>query len=730
MGLASSRKRFVKRKLLTQDHFKRLSEGDPSKSYKYLEKMCEYVSYDRANIKTIIDEVKVFDFLDNTYLSNSDIQNIPNYLEFQSIIKDALEKKKEIELVKTKKNHFDIIVDDENYLIVSPHTEESSIKYGQGTKWCTSSKESLNRFDQYRKESTLYYIHNKKLPEVDPNHKIALQVFLDDKRVDEHWNAVDNNISPPEYIVNLKEKYNFKFFELPEIEYENEYERYGLDIDKIVFNTDGSIDYHGDVNLSNKKLTKIPFNFRNVYGHFDVSNNKLISLKGCPEKTYKFHCGWNQLVSLEHGPKSVTTVYNAEHNKLKNIDFIATEYTKCNIYLQHNEISSIDYNIISNLSFVSANVFYISYNLLEDVILKPFSFFKNLYFSNNKIKKIIDKALWLEFEQLDLSSNKLKKFGYQANSYTIHNLNLASNQIENITFEFLSVRNLNLNNNRIKKLKSILLFKCDSLYLSDNLIEEVDLENFIISTKLDLNKNLICFNKIKFAKARGYIQNLFLNDNPMSIKKTPSSNKIDRIVAGIIHNIENLLSYKKLDFEKPEKIDDLEKEIYDIYKNFKLYQQLSLKFTFSEIIRIGNYNLGDCMTGSIQVEKERPYRWITDVPLPGTQGDFISRRGIAGFGSHSIQTTPRENILKVVGHLDYPSSLTVKLTNKKDDSREAFEEVDGQFRLFGPLNHSSSETFRLSKSRERTTIEQLESVSYIVERYESLTTTTENRGNE
>ena len=39
-------------------------------------------------------------------------------------------------------------------------------------------------------------------------------------------------------------------------------------------NDDGSIDVDGDVNLSRKKLTKIPFKFRNVSGSFFCYNNQ------------------------------------------------------------------------------------------------------------------------------------------------------------------------------------------------------------------------------------------------------------------------------------------------------------------------------------------------------------------------------------------------------------------------------------------------------------------------
>ena len=53
-------------------------------------------------------------------------------------------------------------------------------------------------------------------------------------------------------------------------------------IENYTINSDGSIDVNGDVDLYDRELVSIPFNFRNVTGHFHISHNKLTSLKGCP----------------------------------------------------------------------------------------------------------------------------------------------------------------------------------------------------------------------------------------------------------------------------------------------------------------------------------------------------------------------------------------------------------------------------------------------------------------
>ncbi len=68
------------------------------------------------------------------------------------------------------------------------------------------------------------------------------------------------------------------------------------------------------VDLSRKDIEELPkyIQFGIVYGGFNIGNNKLISLRGCPKKVLEteklkgnFKCGMNQLISLEYAPKVV-----------------------------------------------------------------------------------------------------------------------------------------------------------------------------------------------------------------------------------------------------------------------------------------------------------------------------------------------------------------------------------------------------------------------------------------
>ena len=71
-------------------------------------------------------------------------------------------------------------------------------------------------------------------------------------------------------------------------------------------NDDGSIDVDGSVDISNGRLTKIPFKFRHVSGGFYCYDNQLTSLEGAPITVGGgFDCTCNNLISLKGAPNRV-----------------------------------------------------------------------------------------------------------------------------------------------------------------------------------------------------------------------------------------------------------------------------------------------------------------------------------------------------------------------------------------------------------------------------------------
>jgi len=86
-------------------------------------------------------------------------------------------------------------------------------------------------------------------------------------------------------------------------------------------NDDGSIDVEGDVDLSRKKLTKIPFNFGKVSGNFRCYDNQLASLEGSPNNVGgNFYCSNNKLKYLEGAPTTVGGHFYCYNNKLTSLE--------------------------------------------------------------------------------------------------------------------------------------------------------------------------------------------------------------------------------------------------------------------------------------------------------------------------------------------------------------------------------------------------------------------------
>ena len=119
-----------------------------------------------------------------------------------------------------------------------------------------------------------------------------------------------------------------------------ELEKFG--IENYTFNDDFSIDVNGDVNLYGKGLTKLPIKFRNVYGNFDITNNRLISLIGCPETVVgNLSCRDNNLKSLEGGPKTVGGYFYCSSNKLTSL-LGAPKTVVGNFICTYNNLTSLE----------------------------------------------------------------------------------------------------------------------------------------------------------------------------------------------------------------------------------------------------------------------------------------------------------------------------------------------------------------------------------------------------
>jgi hypothetical protein len=82
-------------------------------------------------------------------------------------------------------------------------------------------------------------------------------------------------------------------------------------------NIDSTYSAEGDVDLSDKNLTKIPIKFKEVGKGFYCEDNQLTTLEGAPQKVGgDFYCHNNQLVTLEGAPKEVGGDFFCSGNQL------------------------------------------------------------------------------------------------------------------------------------------------------------------------------------------------------------------------------------------------------------------------------------------------------------------------------------------------------------------------------------------------------------------------------
>ena len=129
--------------------------------------------------------------------------------------------------------------------------------------------------------------------------------------------------------------------------------------------SDGSIDVNGNVDLSMKKLTKLPLKFNKVSGSFYCNNNQLITLEGSPREIgVHFHCSHNKLTSLEGGPKEVGRYFCCQYNQLTSLE--GGPKKVCGNFYCDRYISDIEPYIIEFLNDIIIKVDYTRYKKVND----------------------------------------------------------------------------------------------------------------------------------------------------------------------------------------------------------------------------------------------------------------------------------------------------------------------------------------------------------------------------
>lgn len=146
------------------------------------------------------------------------------------------------------------IYEDKDLLVMAANTWEASCKYGAGSKWCTTARDTDSYWDRHNKTGTEFFWIFKNKPQKDPNHKFSYHI-KDGTDVPDWCNAINkcakdipSNSYPkqhPKYeeIINkLQELHNSRDFEI----YKSK-----LDVNKEIIN-EALIIYIGEFIKNNK----------------------------------------------------------------------------------------------------------------------------------------------------------------------------------------------------------------------------------------------------------------------------------------------------------------------------------------------------------------------------------------------------------------------------------------------------------------------------------------------
>ena len=177
-----------------------------NKTYQNQEDL-KYIAEELGNIFGLelhnfdVAEQVIFYRLYESILNNSDYQLINNFIELnERKIENGVDVQKietledmnrylciaSLKMVnKELRNQVVVDYDSDEWLLIRPITFESSIKYGAGTKWCTTSESNPDHFFRYSKRGCLIYIINKL-----NGYKVACYKNFEEKQI-EFYNQED-----------------------------------------------------------------------------------------------------------------------------------------------------------------------------------------------------------------------------------------------------------------------------------------------------------------------------------------------------------------------------------------------------------------------------------------------------------------------------------------------------------------------------------------------------------
>lgn len=158
---------------IPQDEFWQIIKADPTYNEQKSQKMGKYGKwllnlYKQGKLKNE-DLYKATDYLSYfvkyyNKITEKDINKIPDLPSLYNVIKPYKEASDNGEEIATSKSDevrrikedAEKVFEDNQWLVVVPHTQEASCYYGKNTQWCTAATDSYNMFNQYNNKGPLF----------------------------------------------------------------------------------------------------------------------------------------------------------------------------------------------------------------------------------------------------------------------------------------------------------------------------------------------------------------------------------------------------------------------------------------------------------------------------------------------------------------------------------------------------------------------------------------------
>jgi hypothetical protein len=335
-----AKQKFLDTGKINNKTFDELAGLDPSNTFKYLPKMIEFYLEGLSKEECVSLFTAFEDYTSRNIIKDKDINGY-TLERFKSEVQRASSVQTNREIKEIKKSNAKIIRDDAKVFIVIPFSEDSSVIYGAGTKWCTAA-DNDNKFNQYRYKNgvTLYYIIDRTRTVEDKLYKIAVAVYENGQmEIFDALNKVVKSSSLNRVLVPLgvsldifvpyfEEEYDIrKMFSKPwTIDKEGRY------------STEGNVEISADMLVNDK----FPISFGKVGGNFTCVYSKLTSLIGSPyEVVGNFNCSENELTSLEGGPEKVGGNYFCANNNITSLKGAPKELGG-NFYCGFNRLKTLE----------------------------------------------------------------------------------------------------------------------------------------------------------------------------------------------------------------------------------------------------------------------------------------------------------------------------------------------------------------------------------------------------